>query len=121
MVDSLEDLNVEFLCRCGVEWHAQHHESVSKALHTDPNRSMTHVGLPRFGDGIVVDVDDAVQVECDDLGNIVQLLEVVLAVGDKGRECDGREVTDRGLIWGGVLNDLRAQIGRFDRPQVPLV
>jgi len=121
MVDGLEDLNVKFLGSCGFEWHAQHHEGVSKTLHTNPNRSMAHIGRPRFGDGVVVDIDDAIQVECDDLGNIVQLLEVVLAVGDKGRERDGREVTNRGLIRGGVLNDFRAQIGGFDRPQVLLV
>jgi hypothetical protein len=93
------------LAGCGVEWHAEHHESIGKTLHTDPDRSMAHVGLPCFRDGVVVDVDDAVQVECDNLSNVVQLLEVVLAMGDKGRERDGREVADRRLIWGRVLDD----------------
>jgi len=121
MVDGLEDLDVEFLGSRGVEWHAEHHESIGKTLHTDSDRSMAHVGLPCFGDGVVIDVDDAIQVECDNFSDVVQLLEVVLAVGDKGRERDGREVADRRLIWGGVLDDFRAQIGGFDRPQVLLI
>ena len=82
---------------------------------------MTHVGLLRFRDRVVVDVDDAVQVERDDLSNVVQLLEVVLAMGDKRRERDGREVANCSLIWGGVLDDLSAQVGGFDRSQVLLV
>jgi len=121
MVDGLEDLNVEFLGGRGVEWHMEHHESIGKTLHTDSDRSMAHVGLPRFGNGVVIDVDDAIQVVCDNLSNVVQLLEVVLAVGDKGRERDGREVADRRLIWGGVLDDFRAQIRGFDRSQVLLI
>jgi hypothetical protein len=121
MVDGLEDLNVEFFGSCGLEWHAEHHEGIGKTLHTNSDRSMARVGLPRFRDGVVVDVDDAVQVECDNLSNIVQLLEVVLAVRDKGRERDGCEVANRSLIRGGVLDDLCAQIGGFDRPQVLLV
>ena len=121
MVDGLEDLNVEFLGGCGVEWHAEHHESIGKTLHTDSDRSMAHVGLPRFRDGIVIDVDDTIQVVCNNLSNVVQLLEVVLAVGDKSRERDRREVADRCLIWGGILDDFRAQIGGFDRSQVLLI
>ena len=80
MVDGLEDLNVEFLGGCGVEWHAKHHEGIGKTLYTDSDWPMAHVGLPRFRDGVVIDVDDAIQVECDNFSNVVQLLEVVLAV-----------------------------------------
>ena len=121
MIDGLENLNVEFLCSLGVEWHAKHHESICKTLHTNSDRSMAHVGLPRFRDGVVIDVDNAVQVKCDNLGNVMQPLKIVLAMGDKARERDGREVADRSLIWGGVLDDLRAQIGGFDRSQVLLI
>ena len=121
MVDGLEDLNVEFLGSCRVEWHAEHHKSIGKSLNTNSDGSMAQVGFLCFRDGVVVDVDDAVKVKCDNLGNIVQLLEVVLPMGDEGRERDGREVANRSLIWRGVLNDLRAQIGGFDGPQVLLV
>ena len=108
MVNGLKDLDVEVLGSCGVEGHAEHHESICKALHTNSDRSMTHVGLPRFRDWVVIDIDNAIQVVCDNLCNIVQLFEVVPAVGDKGRERDRREVAYRRLIWGGVLDDFRA-------------
>ena len=111
MVDSFEYLNVEFFCLRGVKRHTEHHEGIGKTLHANPNRSVARVGLPGFGNWVVVDVDYAVQVESDNLSNIVQLLEIVLIVGDKRRESDGREIADRGLIWGGVFDDLRAQVG----------
>ena len=110
MVHGLEDLNVELLGSWRVEWHAEHHESIGKTLHANANGSVTEVGLLRFRDGIVVDIDDTVQIECDDLSDVVQLLEVVLPVGDKGRKSNGCEVANRSLIRGGVLNDLRAQV-----------
>ena len=121
MVDGLENLDIEFLGSCRVEWHAEHHESIGQALHTDPDGPVAHVRVPCFWDGVVVDVDDAVQVECNDLSDIVQLLEVVLAVGNKRRECDRREVADRGLIRGGVFDDFRAQVGGLNRSQILLV
>ena len=110
MVDRLEDLNIEFLGSCRVEWHAEHHEGICKALNTDSDRSMTHVGPPCFRDGVVVDVNNAVQIERDNFSDVVQLLEVVLTVGDKRRERNGREVANRGLFWRRILDDLRAQI-----------
>ena len=80
MVDGLEDLNVEFLGSCGVERHAEHHESICETLHTNSNWSVAHVGLPRFRDWIEIDIDNTIQVEGDNLSNVVQLLEVVLAM-----------------------------------------
>lgn len=121
MVDSFEYLDVEFFGSCGVERQAEHHKGIGEALHADPDRSVAHVGPPRFRDWVVVDIDDAVQVESDNFSNIVQLLEVVLAVGDKRRESDGCEIADRGLVWGGVLDDLRTQVGGLDRAEVLLV
>ena len=99
MINGLEDLNVEFLGSGRVERHTEHHEGVSEALHTDPDRSVAPVRPLRFRHGVVVDVDDAVEIECDDFSDIVQLLEVVLAVGNKCGECNRCKVTDRGLIW----------------------
>ena len=80
MVDCLEDLNVELLGSCGVERHTEHHESIRETLHTDSDWSVAHVGLPRFRDRVEIDVDNSIQVVGDNLSNIVQLLEVVLAM-----------------------------------------
>ena len=44
--------------------------------------TMTEVSFARFGDWVVIDIDDAVEIECDGLGDGVKLLEVALAIGD---------------------------------------
>ena len=54
---------------------------------------------------------DAVQVLCEHLGHIVQLLEVVSTVGDEGWESERSEVAHGSLVRGGVFDDLRAKIG----------
>lgn len=53
-------------------------------LHPDADWAVTHVGVPRFLDGIIVDFDHPVQVSCHHLGDVLQLLEVVgrVALGD---------------------------------------
>ena len=43
---------------------------------------MTEVGFASFGDWVVIDVDNAVEIVRDGLGDGVKLLEVVLAIGD---------------------------------------
>jgi len=92
VVDRLEDLEVE-LARLGrVEGEAECHEGVGEALHTDADGAVAHVAVLGLLDRVVVDVDDAVEVVGDDLGDVVELLEVVLAVLDEGREGDRREV-----------------------------
>jgi hypothetical protein len=121
MIDGFEYLNVEFFGSCGIEWHAELHEGIGKALNSNPDGSVTHVGPLRFRDWVVVDVDDAIQVVSNNLSDIVQLLEIVLVVGDKRWERDGRKVTDGGLIWGTILDDLRAKVGRLDRSKVFLI
>lgn len=83
MVDGLEDLDVQFLGGLRVERHAESHESISETLNTNTNRSVAHVRSAGFWDGVVVDVDDAVKVIGDDLGNFMELLEVVFAILDE--------------------------------------
>ena len=100
MVDSLEYLNVELLGCKGIECHAQCHESISEALDADSDRAVTHVGATGLGDRIIVDINDTIEVEGDDLGDIVKLLEIVLAgLGvDEARESDRGEITDGNFI-----------------------
>ena len=65
--------------------------------------------MTSFRDWVVVDVDDAVQV-VGDLGNIVQRLEVVLAIDDEGRESKRGEIAHGGLVRCGIFDNLRAGI-----------
>lgn len=66
-------------------------------------------------------LDDLVEVEGDDLGDFVQLLKVVLATTDEGRQGKRGEVTYSSLIRRRILDDFGAEIGRFDGAKVLLV
>lgn len=121
MVDCLEDLNVKVLCFGRVEGDPERHERIREPVDADADRTMAHVRVAGLDDRVVVHVDDAVQVERDDLGNLVKLLEVVLVAADERRESERGKVTDGSLIRRRVLDNLRAEIRGFDRSQVLLV
>ena len=86
MVNRLKDLNVQRFSLRRIERYAQNHEGVSKTLHTNTNWAMTKVGPPSLGRGVEVDVDNLVEIICDDFGHVVQLFEVIDAVGNEGRK-----------------------------------
>lgn len=114
VVNSLKDLDVEFLCCKRVERHTKCHEGISETLYTDTDGTMAHVGTTSFGNRIVINVDDLVEIISNDFGNIVEFLEVILTVDDETRESERGEIADGGLFWRRVLDDFRAQVGRLD-------
>jgi hypothetical protein len=46
-------------------------------LHTDADRAAANVELTRLRDRVVVDIEGAVEVVCDDFGEVVEFLEGV--------------------------------------------
>jgi hypothetical protein len=117
----LEDLDIEFLRLGGVEGHTEGHEGVGEPLDPDPDGTVTEVGSARFWDGVVVAVDDAVEIECDGFGDGMEFLKVVFTIGDIGGESERGEVADGDLIRGSVFDDLGAEVGRLDGTEVLLV
>ena len=103
VIDSFEDLEIELSSLRRVERHSERHEGVGESLHSDTDRSVSHVGVFSFFDGVVVDVDNSIEIERDDLyrnrqylherdreqgtnlDDVVQFLEIVNAAGDEGR------------------------------------
>lgn len=71
-----------------------------------------------FRDGVVVDVDNFVEVSSDDQGHVVQPLEVKHTVVDKTIESYGGQVADSHLVRGSVFHYLRAQVARLDCAKV---
>ena len=121
MIDCLEDLDVEVASFGRVEGDAEGHESVSETIDTHSDGTVTHVRVAGLRDWVVVDVDDLVEVECDDLRHLVELFKVVFVAADEGWKGEGSKVTDGGFIGRRVLDDLGAEVGRLDRAEVLLV
>lgn len=123
VVDSLKDLLVELAGLGRLERHAQSKEGISKTLNTNTDRAVAHVAVASLGDGVVVDINDAVQVANNNHSDVVKLLKVVdtigvVHVGGKGQR---GQVAYSSLIGSTVLDDLSAQIGAADGAKVLLV
>ena len=137
MVDSLEDLDVELPSSWRVEGHSESHEGICETLDTKTDRSVSHVTVSCLDNRVVVSGNDldislctkrrrltySVQVLGNDLGNLVELLEVVdsLLHVDKCGKSEGSQVTDGNLVGSRVLDDFGTQVGRLDGSQVLLV
>ena len=143
-VDGLEDLGVELLRFGRVEGHAEEDEDVGEALNAEADGPVLHVAAPGGLDGVVVDVDDAVEVAGHLAGDLGELVVVEVPVGgadgpsellrlgaargglgvvldDEAGQRDGREVAHRGLLRRGVLDNLGAEVGGSDGAEVLLV
>src|SRR5207247_428986 len=66
MVNCLENLLVQLASLGRLEGHAQGKESIRKTLHTQTNGPVAHVAVVRLLDGVVVDINDLVEVADDD-------------------------------------------------------
>jgi hypothetical protein len=53
-------------------------------LHADADGTIAHVRSSSFRDGVIIDVDDAIEVERDNLGDGMKFVEVVLAISNEG-------------------------------------
>ena len=72
---------------------------------------MTEVRSACFRDGVVVYIDDTVEVKGDVFRNRVELVEVVLAIFDVGRQSEQGEVTYSCFIGQRVLDNFGAEVG----------
>jgi len=75
--------------------------------------------------GIIIHVDNAVKVKCDDFCDIVQLLGVVRWWAgfevDEGWQGKRGGASDGYFVRGGIVDDFGAQVGGFDGAEVLLV
>jgi len=98
VVNGLEDLKVELTSFGRVEGKTESHESIGETLNSNSDRTVTHVAVLCLLDGVVVDIDDSVQVESDSFDDIVKLLEVVNTVFDEGRKSDRSQVANGAVL-----------------------
>ena len=80
---------------------------------------MTHVGPPGLRDRIVVDVNDAVEIASDNLGDVKQLVKVKrLLSGNKAGESNGGQIAHGHLIGRCVLHNLSAEVAALDGTKI---
>ena len=111
-VDCFKDVLVQLSSLRTLPRISHHAEHVGQTLDTDTDRTMSHVGVLGFLDGIVVDIDNLVQVVCNLLRDLDKLLEIVgsrLLVHEHG-EIDRGKIAHGNLVGCGVLDDLSAKI-----------
>ena len=78
-----------------VKGEPHENESICKTLHTNSNWSVSHVGVLGLLDGVVVDVDDLVQVFGGNFHHLFQPIKVVgLVASDVLVDGDGSQVTN---------------------------
>lgn len=123
MVNRLENILVQLFGLVAVKRHPHQYKHIRQALDADTDGSIFHIADTRLLRRIEIDVDHAVQVRRDDLGDAVQRLEIegLRFLFYKRRQRNGRQIADRGLVRVAVFHDLRAQIGALDRAQILLV
>ena len=123
MVDSLEDELIDLESLIGLEGQAHHLEGVGETLNANTNRSVAHVGITSFDNGVEVAINDLVQVLGNTLSDAMEGL-VVERLGFKASELgqgNGGQVANSDFILGGVFKDLSAEVGALDAAEVLLV
>ncbi len=65
---------------------------------------------PYLGHGVVVDIDDFIEVFCDDPGHIEQSVEIIFPIGDEAIESNGGQVAHSHFSRISVLDDLSTQV-----------
>lgn len=110
VVDGLKNHLVDFDGLRGFEWSPHFNEGIGHSLHTNSNGSMAEVAIPCLGDGVVVDIDDFVEVCGDYLGDFHQSIVIEDSVINELLEVDRSEIANSYFIWVGVLDDFGAEI-----------
>merc|ERR1719234_1894906 len=123
IVDRLKDLFVKQARLFRLKRQPHKNVSVSKALDTNSNWSVSHVAVPSLLHGVEVHLNDLVQVLRRHLGHLLQALKVVgvRLLVHKSIDGNGGKIADSYFIRSRVLHDFCAKVGTLDGPQVLLV
>src|SRR6185312_14440164 len=119
-INGLEDLPVQPARHFAFERQPQQDEGVGQSLNAEPDGAMTEIGISRLFDRIEVMIDDLVEVLCDLVGYLVQLLVIEGAVSDKTRQGERGQVANGHLIRRGILDDLGTEIRASDSTEILL-
>ncbi len=126
-IDGLENVTVQLGSGGTVERNLEHGKGIGKTLDTKSDRTVLHVGVASFLNGVKVAVNDTVQVACQGHGNLAKLFKIEFErtgrvdASDQLGKTDAGKIADGSLVLGGVLDNLGTKVGRLDGSQVLLV
>lgn len=98
-------------------------KGISETLNTNTNRSVFLVGVFSLFDGIVVSVNDLVEISGDSLGHLMKEFVVVLLgfIVNVSIQSDGSQIANCNFIGAGVFNNLSAEVGALNSSEVLLI
>nr|GEU28099.1 hypothetical protein [Tanacetum cinerariifolium] len=102
------------------ERHAHHVQAVLEAHHAHAHRTVAHIGVACFFDGVVVDIDDVIEHAHRGADGLLQFHVIELALFHVRRQVDRTEVADGDFVRTGVQGDLGAQVRAVDHAHVRL-
>ena len=112
VVDGLEYLLVQLGSFLALEGDEQLLKNISQTLNSNADGSMPEIGISCFRNGVVVQVNDFVQVSGADSCDSHQLLDVecfVLPIYES-RKGDGGQIAHCNFIFAGVFHNFSAEV-----------
>ena len=112
MVDCLEYPEVQVASVVAFKRNTHHGIGIGETLDTDADGSMAKIGRTSFGNGVIVDIDDFIQILGDNFDDFVQLFKVkarclcpIARVRYKTWQTYARQIAYGDLIRGGIFDD----------------
>ena len=76
IINRFKNLSVEDAGFFAMEWNIHHHKNVGQALHANPDRAVAQIARSGFICGVVINIDDLVQIVNDEGGYAFEFGEV---------------------------------------------
>ncbi len=76
VINRLENLSVEHTGFFAMERNIHHHKYIRESLDADTDGAVAQIARPRFISGVIINIDDLVQIIYDEGGDALELCEV---------------------------------------------
>ena len=82
---------------------------------------MAVVGSFGLRNGIIISIDDFIEISRNDFGYFVEFLKIKSPTGNIARQCQGSQIAHRHLIGVGIFHNFGAEVRTAYRTNVLLV
>mmetsp|Transcript_2607 Transcript_2607/g.5609 ORF Transcript_2607/g.5609 Transcript_2607/m.5609 type:complete len:277 (+) Transcript_2607:658-1488(+) len=127
-VECFENILVELTSSLPLKRQLHHLKCIRQPLHTNSNRTMSHIARLRLLHRIKVTINHPIQILGNHLGNVLELVQIktalsskVIGWSDEFGQTDGGKVAYRNLIRSRVLDNFGTEVGALDGTQILLI